>query len=120
MKKFDLKAALAGQPVQTRDGRKVTQIVHFEINEKYPVYAVVEGDSLPESFRLDGSYMGFAPNTKDLFMTSKTLTTYVNVYRDGGAKGVAVGDNYLTEDAAVKAAKDLNTFLGAYPITVEV
>ena len=43
MKPFDLSAALAGAPVQTRGGRPVTQLMKFEDVKGYPIYGVVEG-----------------------------------------------------------------------------
>jgi hypothetical protein len=43
MKPFDLEKALAGEPVVTRDGRPVTQLIKFEaiVEDGYVIYGVV-------------------------------------------------------------------------------
>ena len=41
MKPFDLEAARAGAPVQTRDGRAV-RIVCFDVKDEYPILALVK------------------------------------------------------------------------------
>ena len=43
MKPFNLEAALAGHPVQTRDGRTVTQLVKFDAVSPRPLIGVVDG-----------------------------------------------------------------------------
>lgn len=78
MKPFDLKAALAGAPVVTRDGRKVTNVTQFPVGEQ-PVAAVVEGSDEIDTFTEEGVFNPFVrvSTSKDLFMASTTKTGWV-------------------------------------------
>ena len=82
MKPFDLKAALRGEKVVTRDGREVTTVLQPDgLAEPYTVAAVINGELY--SYKADGSYSpddGSRP--QDLFMAAKTVTRYSNVYLD--------------------------------------
>lgn len=71
LKPFNLEAALAGEPVVTRDGREVFQVTLFECESKYPLCAVVDGDicSFTET---GGHYYNGQPSQYDLFMKPKT------------------------------------------------
>ena len=78
MKKFNLEKALAGEPVVTRNGEKVTQLITFDCNGHYPLHGVrnrshhrwtVEGISI-----IDGK------SPYDLFMAEAEM--WVNVYYD--------------------------------------
>lgn len=83
MKPFNLQEALAGKPVVTRDGRKVTEIKHFKTaTDSYQdVVAVVAGRI--QEFTLSGSFysMGGALSTYDLFMDSTQKTGWINLYK---------------------------------------
>lgn len=71
---FDLEKALAGEPVVTRDGRKVEQIVWLDkFQSDYNVFAVVGGGV--NQFLIDGSINKSTVGTDlDLFMKPKTIT----------------------------------------------
>lgn len=43
MKPFNLERALAGDPVVTRDGRPVTQLTLFAVNQDEPLVGICEG-----------------------------------------------------------------------------
>lgn len=81
-KPFDLERALAGDPVVTRNGRPVTQLVKFDAaGGIYEVYGVV-GASV-ESWRVDGRYSaGGEECVYDIFMAPKKRTVWVNLYPD--------------------------------------
>ena len=84
MKTFNLQEALAGKPVVTRDGRKVTQLHLFECDAKFPLFVVIGGIGGITAFRKDGSWSGFS-NTDagaDLFMAPVEKTVWVNLYND--------------------------------------
>ena len=69
MKPFDLEKTLAGAPVFTRDGRRVLEIHCFEkFNGKYPLYALIEGDTIPISYTKDGLYAIGGDTCNDLVM----------------------------------------------------
>ena len=71
MKPFNLEAALRGEPVVTRDGRKVTQVTKFDVAPGADsVFAVIDG--LVFSFYCDGSGLE-AESTIDLFMAERTI-----------------------------------------------
>ena len=68
MKPFDLKAALAGAKVVTRDGNEATQLHLFEAPKERDVLYGVESGYI-ESWDKDGKYRsGGAPSGRDLFM----------------------------------------------------
>tara|TARA_R110000850_G_scaffold100316_7_gene207544 strand:- start:3209 stop:3580 length:372 start_codon:yes stop_codon:yes gene_type:complete len=83
MKAFDLKKALAGENVVTRDGRKVTQLVLFKTNSGDVLYGLdVENDHV-EQWLVDGRYHNIKPECDgDLLMAPKTLGGFINVYND--------------------------------------
>lgn len=101
MKPFDLKQALAGAKVVTRDGREVTQMVVFDLAEPtYIVHAVVAG--IVKSYTKDGEFDHTSKDhDNDLFMydESKILEGWVNVYSDGFGSDV-----FASEKEAVEAA----------------
>jgi hypothetical protein len=82
MKSFDLKAALRGEKVVIRDGREVTTVLQPDgLAEPYTVVAVINGTLY--SYTADGSFSpddGSRPH--DLFMATKTVTMFSNIYRD--------------------------------------
>jgi hypothetical protein len=81
MKPFNLQEALAGKPVVTRDGRKVTDIHHFPGGSNYTIAAVTDrGDLL--TFASTGEFNGLnhIPNSQDLFMASDKKEGWINLY----------------------------------------
>jgi len=69
MKPFNLKKALAGEPVVTRNGLRVSEIHLFETyRNNHPVVAVVENELT--RFNLDGKYWlsTMDKDIHDLFM----------------------------------------------------
>jgi hypothetical protein len=97
MRTFDLKAALRGEKVVTRDGREVTTVLQPDgLAEPYTVVAVINGELY--SYKADGVFEVDDRSTQhDLFMEAKTVTMFSNIYRD------ALGEAYtgpLHETAA--------------------
>ena len=82
MIEFNLERALAGDPVVTRDGRKVTQLVKFVASQGDELWGVIGGQV--ESWRDNGHYHNQEIKTRtDLFMAQKKPIGFVNVYLDG-------------------------------------
>jgi hypothetical protein len=94
MEKFNLERALAGEPVITRDGREVTQLVKFDCINKYNLYGVVNGQI--ESFNIDGSWYQSSHNN-DLFMKPKENAVWVNIYKDIDGRLYVGRDSYCSE-----------------------
>ena len=90
MKQFDLKAAKAGYPVCTRNGKKV-RILAFDLKCREPlVVAIQEDDGDREevyTYGLDGIFLGNNNLSEDdLMMADKHYEGWVNVYRDISGK----------------------------------
>lgn len=83
MKPFDLKKALAGEPVVTRDGRKVDFIFHDPgaPDKKMRVYARYGGDC--NMYREDGIYNENREMPWDLFMAPSKQERWMIVNDDG-------------------------------------
>lgn len=82
MKPFDLEKALAGEPVVTRNGARVTKICVFEdVKDSYPVITSINGRI--RSFTSKGAYVNDdSTSPYDLFMAPKKRTVWVNLYPD--------------------------------------
>jgi len=82
LKPFNLEKALAGEPVVTRDGRKVTEIIHFKtaFNTLQNTVAVIDGHFY--SFYENGKCMSQWDSEFDLFMAPKIIkkSGWLNVY----------------------------------------
>lgn len=82
MKPFDLQKALAGDPVVTRDGRKVTEVVHMKTaRENESIVFVASG--LCYATHLNGIIDTF-DSANDLFMAPKIVKKegWINIYKD--------------------------------------
>ncbi len=122
MKPFNLEKALAGEPVITRDGRPVTQLIKFEaiVEDGYVIYGVVNNKIF--NFLDSGKYdRTFESHCFDLFMAEPER--WVNVYYDERinkfwksafynnekfAKEVADGNAYYQATIQIKDSKDEN------------
>ena len=85
MKPFNLEKALAGDPVVTRDGIPVTEIVRFNgLPHDRRLYGIINGGLV--SFLDNGRFSVFEFNeTKyDLFMAPKIIkkSGWINIYQD--------------------------------------
>lgn len=89
MKPFDLKKALAGHPLVTRDGQKVTG---FGVSQStdYPYQArvlVCSGESIAQTFTASGQYcMALGKTQWDLFLADPKPAKHA--YKNFGKKGV--------------------------------
>lgn len=109
-KKFDLEAALAGKPVQTRGGIKVLEISQLKTpGLPYPLRAVVQyGDGRIETntYTSDGRMYSssYQDNAYDLVMAPIIKLRFFNLLRDSQGKVYAGNTLYLTAEIATEAA----------------
>ncbi len=114
MKPFDLEKALAGEPVITRDGKQIKEIIRFNNitdNELPKIYALIDDgtnidNELVESFHDCGTWLLGTDSDHDLFMAQKTKKLYINLYRY--PDGITVTDHhpYDTHDEALHFAEN--------------
>ena len=73
MREFNLEEALAGKPVVTRDGTKISEIHYFKTMEihEYQLLAILEGRI--EYFLKNGKYYDGCENENDLFMVDDEI-----------------------------------------------
>lgn len=118
MKPFDLKAALAGEPVVTRIGIPVSQLVVFDqVRNEQPIRGVLEG--VITGWDECGRYMLCkASDSRDLFMAPKKRTVWVNLY---GSMQVSCGTAtyYYDEKQANIVASPGRIGNRAYPIEIK-
>lgn len=111
MKPFNLNEALAGHPVVTRDGRKVTQLHLFDVSNPYCLWAVVGGGIL--SFTREGAYTTFTrESVYDLFMESINPEKWINIYKDRCSGELFVGQKIYNseQDARSNVWNDMEYF----------
>jgi hypothetical protein len=114
---FSLERALAGDPVITRDGRKVIRFAHFTEDEKWPIVFFVKGESGKISANPEGEVTGFSKDNLDLFMAPKTRTVWVNLYNPK-SKFNGFARWHLSEYFADQEADGLRLGGKAYPIEI--
>lgn len=83
MKPFDLKAAKAGAPICTRDGRPV-RILCFDAKHNYPIKALINTDNIREDFAeytINGEfYNNQTEDSFDLMMAPLKHEGWINIY----------------------------------------
>lgn len=101
---FNLERALAGDPVQTQNGKPVSQLTVFKSIDKYNVIGVVDGeiDSWDE---LGNSSLIIEPENYQLVMAPVKKTGWLNLYQwDDGQRG-AIVFVYDSEEQAIEETK---------------
>lgn len=89
MKEFDLEAAKAGAPVQTRGGYPVRIVAYDRLSNDYPIVALVKAgdeDELLLEYEINGKFYKYSEgedNSKDLVMVPAKKTGWINVYMTG-------------------------------------
>lgn len=116
MKPFCLEQALAGAPVVSRDGRKVSEIFHCKTlkDDAYPVLTVVNGQEL--WVRKDGRSNKHQESPFDLFMAPVKREGWVNLWQQ-------TDGSYRTAGSAVYKTKEnalLYSQIEGYVATVKV
>lgn len=118
-KPFDLERAKAGDPIETRNGRKA---VFGGCNLDAPKesrIAVWVGGSI-RSYCETGKYVDDGGEyALDLFMAPKKVTVWVNIYSEIGLAYKLAGFFHTNKIAAEKMAGGAN-FVGTYPLEIDV
>jgi len=127
MEQFNLERALSGEPVITRDGREVTQLIQFDTTERNIIFGVVNG--VVRSWCSNGEYITTLNHKNDLFMKypKDELFVFINVYKVTPAMpsekpyltiGVYESDKDAYKSAITKMEQDsFAEFIGTIKIT---
>ena len=117
MKPFDLEAAKRGEPVCTRDGTPVQQLVHFPEGVRVNKIAALSGGVI-NVYDDQGRYYGdeVHVSARDLFMATRKRTVWVNVYPPGTN---CFGGAYETEAIANNYAGRNRIGNRAWPLEIE-
>ena len=101
MKPFNLERAIAGDPVQTKNRKPVSQLTVFESIDKYSVIGVVDGEICYWD-EWGNSSRTFVPEYQ-LVMTPEKKTGWLNLYEweDGQRAGIV----YNSEEEAIEETK---------------
>ena len=76
MKPFDYFKATDGEPVITRDGRKVVEIKVFEADIPYCIVAYIEGEDVLRTYDISGKFTE-KESSLDLFMAPKERKEWI-------------------------------------------
>jgi hypothetical protein len=115
MKPFNLDEALAGKPVLTRSGQKVSQITLIkDIDSAYPIMAVINKNI--HYFNNAGSNP--IKSDYDLFMVFEKISVWVNVYQN--KKDIYLGQVYLTKKMAIETKAHTQDGPTYYIKTIEI
>lgn len=119
---FDLARAMAGEPIVTRDGRKVSFLGHVPgFKPTHRVIAAIEGNDSPDTFYEDGRYYENMGDKNDLFMAPKPKrTVWVNIWMPVWQKFASTV--YESRDRALQVAADNNGcdyLVVAHPIEID-
>jgi hypothetical protein len=109
MKPFNLDLAIAGEPIVTRTGIKVTECYLFKtIDGPFKFLGIIEGDH--HVFDKNGKYLVKQESEYDLFM--ETPERWVNVYwlKYHGITGTSLTDIYPSEKSAQEAVTDFDNY----------
>jgi hypothetical protein len=106
MKPFDLEKALAGEPVVTREGKKVSEFYQFKtIDSQFDLFGIING--VLHGFDKYGRYMAIEQSEYDLFMEEPER--WANIYWDDISLKAYIGDIiYSTEEEAKENGKGAN------------
>ena len=117
MKPFDLEAAKRGEPVCTRDGTPVQQLVHFPEGVRVNKIAALSGGVI-NAYDDQGRYYGdeVHVSTRDLFMATRKRTVWVNVYPPEARN---FGGIYETKAIANNYASPKRIGNRAWPLEIE-
>jgi hypothetical protein len=105
MEEFNLERALAGEPVCTRDGRDVTQLVVFNLKSTDSLYGVLDGEL--DRWTINGFYyLNKIISEHDLFMKPKENAIWINVYKNKEGHLFITGVEYPNEESAKESADE--------------
>jgi hypothetical protein len=101
MKSFDLNKAIAGEPIFTRDGRRVTEWHYFKgVMTEWSVFAMVNGqvNAYTKDGRFNPSHSPTKDSPLDLVMKAPIIEKWINVYHKSDK--LYLGMHFNTEGEA--------------------
>jgi hypothetical protein len=112
---FDLAKAIAGHPLVTRDGRKVTEFKFFDTAnaDGYNCVFVIDGRLFYR--RKDGRWDG-TDSDYDLFLAPTEVTRWQNIYQKEDREYFTDGFLWTTESSA-KACSKGEQAIATVPVT---
>ena len=116
MKPFDLKAAVNGEKVVTRNGTPVAEFRFFDsVYETYPVVASVDGEI--KTYTKSGEFSEFNEHPLDLFMaeTDKSIITKWSILTDSDS----ITRLYDTKEEAHAKVNDVMRLVGYKIVKIE-
>jgi hypothetical protein len=117
MKPFNLKNAIAGKLLQTRDGKEVTDFKFFPSrNFKFNCAAIIDGEVF--WFNEKGRHNTSCNSNFDLFMREEKLVLYANLFECGEEYYVTSEDVYETKKEAESEGQCLEHYVCTFPITI--
>lgn len=121
-KPFNLEEALNGAKVVTRDGREVTQLTKFDVNEIFKLYGVVKSASVINTLHSFDCLGKFHPDVSeseyDLFIAVEPIKRYLNIYSDDTSVWVGI-QTYKSETEAIEYGITFLTYIKTIEITNE-
>jgi len=119
MKAFNLERALAGEPVITRNGKKVTQLHLFKSATLIqPLHGIIEGDEDVLSWTTHGIYNIFRETSWDLFMAKERKSIWINVYEKENGE-FELGMQHTTLQRATNNIRGNENYIKTIEITNE-
>jgi hypothetical protein len=105
MKPLDLEAALAGAPVQTRNGDPARILCFDRATTRYPIVALVlnpvDGDEGIYTYTPEGRYLTNRKSNHDLVMAPVKKRGWINIYKAASELNPFAGAVYPTEEDAL-------------------
>jgi hypothetical protein len=122
MKPFNLQEAIAGKPIQTRDGRVLKFVAHVpEAGEMYKVVIMLGGGYIG-CWREDGKYLKDEEGDGDIVMVPVIKTYYVNVFRSNYSYAVFASqplDNKTEVEGHKEEYSNNSTFIETLSFDIE-
>jgi hypothetical protein len=111
MREFNIEAALAGHPVQTRDGRPVAQLVKFDFSFGPVRLAGVIDDHRVGVWLADGLDCTFGDSQSDLLMAPVKKTGWIARYGyPHCSKSYVAGVIFGSEEDVEEAEPDASSY----------
>jgi len=98
MKPFNLDEALAGKPIITKDGQKVTELTRFSLTQKNCLIGVI--DKTLYSWTIDGKFTSRDESGMDLFMAPESKFLWINLWQQLHENGNYKTTVHTREDLA--------------------
>lgn len=115
---FNLEAAMRGEPLITRDGRRMKFVAYVPEAKEYKVIAFLHGRDEADKFTVDGRYYaGLTSNDscRDLFMAPKPKRTVWLNFNEKNNTAI-----WYTSEALAKASADIQAVAVAVPVQIDL